>query len=133
MSLGPGAGLCGWLGVSGKPDESLPCQEVEHRIKTTVGAGQWPGDLVRHVDGVEGVATEVKRSKGVVEGAGDVEGQEAEGKDGQHQGDGSYRLALGPRQASRGPVSGFEQPPGHEHVTHQDDCKGHRKEQTQHD
>lgn len=59
-SLGTGDGFCGWLGISGKTDKSLPCQEVEHRIKATVGAGQWPGDLVCHVDGIEGVATEVK-------------------------------------------------------------------------
>lgn len=59
-SLWAGGRLRGWLGISGKADKSLPCQEVEYRVKTTVGAGQWPGDLICHVDGVEGVAAEVK-------------------------------------------------------------------------
>lgn len=59
-SLWAGSRLCGWLGISGKADKSLPCQEVEHRVKATVGAGQWPGDLICHVDGIEGVAAEVK-------------------------------------------------------------------------
>lgn len=62
-----------------------------------------------------------------------MERQEAEGEDGQYQGNGVYRLALGPRQTSCGPISWFEQPPGHEHVTDQDDGKGHSEKQTQHD
>lgn len=99
------------------PPVLVPSHEVQDGVKATVDAGQGPSDLVGEVDDVERLTAGLEVAGGVVDGPGDVEGHEADGKDSEHNDDHlDGALLVGGHLGAGAGEAGFAKTLGHQAV-----------------